>query len=279
MFKEDRTIRAASYTRNRRDGIIPQLIKNRLMQIEHIHLVRTGSTNSYLRSMLDEGYHSDGLTVVCTDEQYAGRGQKGNSWESEPGKNLSFSFLLHPSFIPAAKQFILSQAMALSVTNVLNSLGHPGQEPFTVKWPNDIYHKDKKVCGTLIECDLRGKSIANCIIGTGLNVNQELFTSDAPNPVSLKQLFGKEFDRATLLEAIVNQFNALYELLENGEWDTIRSEYNTNLYRKEGFHNYTDAKGPFAARIAEIEESGHLILQDQNGRLRRYAFKEVNCIL
>jgi BirA family biotin operon repressor/biotin-[acetyl-CoA-carboxylase] ligase len=228
--------------------------------------------------MLDNGYAEKGLTVVSTDDQYAGRGQKGNTWESESGKNLSFSFLVHPSFMAAASQFILSQAMALSVLRVLNRLVRSGEESFTVKWPNDIYHDNRKICGTLIECDLQGKSISNCIIGTGLNVNQHVFTSDAPNPVSLLQLYGKEFNREELLCQIINQFTDLYNQLENGEWDTIRTEYAQNLYRKEGYHPYADASGTFNARIAGIEESGHLLLQDRNDHIRRYEFKEVRYI-
>ena len=246
------------------------------MQIEHIHLDRTDSTNNHLRRMLDEGYRSKGLTVVSTDDQYAGRGQQGNSWESEPGKNLSFSFLVHPAFVPASAQFILSQTMALSILRVLKAADRCGDGRFTVKWPNDIYSGDLKIGGTLIECDLQGKSISNCIIGNGLNVNQEVFYSDAPNPVSLKQLFGTDFNREQLLESIINDFASRYEQMESSEWTQTRREYTDNLYRREGYHPYADASGQFMARIVEIEESGHLILQDENSHMRRYAFKEVS---
>ncbi len=246
-----------------------------MIKVRHIHLERTDSTNNELRRMLKEGYDEEGLTVVSTDDQYAGRGQKGNSWESEPGKNLSFSFLVHPRFMTASRQFIISQAMALAVLRVLNRMVGKGEETFTVKWPNDIYNGDRKVCGTLIECDLLGKYVNNCIIGTGLNVNQLVFTSDAPNPVSLRQLLGKELDREQLLKNIIHQFTELYRILESGNWNDIRKEYADCLYRKEGLHPYTDTTGSFRARIAGIEESGHLLLQDDNGRLRRYEFKEV----
>lgn len=225
--------------------------------------------------MLDEGYHSNGLTVVSTDDQYAGRGQQGNSWESEPSKNLSFSFLVHPEFIPASSQFILSQAMSLAMLGAMKTIDGLGDGGFSVKWPNDIYSGDLKLGGTLIECDLQGKSISNCIIGTGLNVNQEKFHSDAPNPVSLRQLFGKDFNRDQLLESITNEFATRYEQLESREWTQTRKEYADHLYRREGYHPYADTSGHFMARIVEIEESGHLILQDERGHLRRYAFKEV----
>ena len=168
--------------------------------IRWIHLPKVGSTNSYLRQMADDD--TSDITVAYTDDQYAGRGQKGNSWECEPGKNLSFSILLHPLFVKPAEQFIISQAMALAVVNVLNGLDDTGKKLFTVKWPNDIYYDDWKISGTLIECDLQGKHIANCIIGTGLNVNQQEFLSDAPNPTSLIRIFGHEFSREQLLHSI-----------------------------------------------------------------------------
>ena len=248
------------------------------MNIHQIYVERVDSTNSYLRRQIESGFKSDGMVVVYTDDQYAGRGQKGNSWESEPYQNLSFSILIHPTFIVASRQFILSEAMALSIVRVLNRLCVSSQEQFTVKWPNDIYFNDQKVCGTLIECNLQGKLISDCIIGTGLNVNQQVFVSDAPNPVSLYQIFGREFDRMELLDSILKEFEKIYLQLASGDSSFIRKEYASNLYRKEGYHAYRDVSGAFVARIAQIEESGHLILEDQNGRHRRYAFKEVQFV-
>lgn len=248
------------------------------MNINYLFLERTDSTNSHLRRMLGDGYRSDGLTVAVADDQYAGRGQQGNSWESEPGQNLSFSYLFHPTMVAPAKQFILSQAMAVAIVRELNRTGADEGKTFTVKWPNDIYHQDRKVGGTLIECDLQGKTISNCIIGTGLNVNQQTFHSDAPNPVSLCQIFGRKFQRKPLLNAITAQFVSIYEELASESWSALRDEYESLLYRREGFHPYADPSGPFMARIASIEESGHLILEDSSSQTRRYAFKEVRTI-
>ena len=153
-----------------------------------IHLNETHSTNSYLRELIMREKEQPEGTVVITDYQTAGRGQKGNSWESERGKNLTFSILLHPNHIPPGKQFILSQLISIAIVGVLKEY----DRHFTIKWPNDIYWKEKKIAGMLIEVDLTGSSLSNAIIGIGININQRHFKSDAPNPVSLTQITGKE---------------------------------------------------------------------------------------
>lgn len=265
-------------------------------QILRINLPRVDSTNNFVRDMLSFGDPLEGMTVVVAEEQTAGRGQTGNHWESEPGQNLTFSLLCHPAFVLASEQFILSQCIALAVwqavSEALNS--HKTYRPYktyksykpyetydpyeshvTIKWPNDIYVDDRKICGTLIECDLQGKSISNCVIGTGLNVNQMLFLSDAPNPVSLKQLTGQEHDREALLQSIINHFQSYYEKVRSGQSDDIRREYMQHLYRREGFHPYADVRGEFLAEIAGIEPTGHILLRFENGNTCRYEFKEV----
>ena len=216
------------------------------------------------------------LTLVDTDCQTAGRGQQGNSWESEAGCNLSFSLVCHPNFLAASAQFVLSQAIALAVRDALAEEARGGDgAAFTVKWPNDIYYGDCKISGTLIECDLQGKGIMNCIIGTGVNVNQTRFRSDAPNPVSLSQITGRVHDREALLCAIVQRFNELYQRIRQGEAEEVRRLYAERLYRREGLYRYADAKGEFSARIAAVEPTGHLVLQLENNETRRYEFKEI----
>lgn len=216
-----------------------------------------------------------GFTVVVTEEQTAGRGQQGNSWEAERGKNILFSLLCHPDFVRASKQFLLSQCMALAIRNALAV----HVEGVMVKWPNDIYVGDKKISGTLIECDLMGKSIANCIIGTGVNINQEVFVSDAPNPTSLKLLTGREYDKEEVLADIIRRFAELYDRLVQGEEEAIRKEYMQCLYRKEGMHEYEDVRGRFMAEIAGVEPTGHLLLKFEKGNTVRYEFKEVKFVL
>ncbi len=247
--------------------------------ISRINLPTVDSTNLFVREMLKEegtgqvmsAASLPGFTLVVADDQTRGRGQQGNSWETEKGKNLTFSLLCHPSFVKASRQFVLSQCMAVAVREALSAyVGH-----VEVKWPNDIYVGDDKISGTLIECDLQGKSISNCIIGVGINVNQTLFRSDAPNPTSLKLLTGNEQDREEVLASVLNHFQQFYALLKEGKDAEVKQLYMKHLYRREGFHRYSDVRGEFWAAIEDVEPTGHLLLRFENGQVVRYEFKEV----
>ena len=186
-----------------------------------IHLNETHSTNSYLRELIMREKEQPEGTVVITDYQTAGRGQKGNSWESERGKNLTFSILLHPNHIPPGKQFILSQLISIAIVGVLKEY----DRHFTIKWPNDIYWKEKKIAGMLIEVDLTGSSLSNAIIGIGININQRHFKSDAPNPVSLTQITGKEHNLSELLEKILDSIVDEYNKYTPDNEEEIRQKY------------------------------------------------------
>lgn len=239
----------------------------------HLHLDTTDSTNSHLRRMLDEGASLPDMTIVSATEQTAGRGQKGNSWESEPGKNILFSLLIHPSEMPAIAQFSLSQTIALAIADTLSN----HTDGISIKWPNDIYWHNKKISGTLIECDLVGKYIHNCIIGCGININQTEFLSDAPNPVSLRMITGQIYDTDTIMNEVTDAFQ---HLRHSATHDDIRAQYMQKLYRNDGqLHPYEDTNGPFLARIHGIEPTGHLLLQTADGEVRRYEFKEVKAVI
>lgn len=240
---------------------------------QRIHLPSVASTNSEARRRLDQGEELPELTLIDTDDQTAGRGQVGNKWESEAGQNLSFSLVCHPHWLSAARQFALSQAIALAVCDALSALGLGHR--VSVKWPNDIYIDDSKVSGTLIECDLSGKTISNCIVGTGVNVNQTIFRSDAPNPISLRQALGRTFDREALLSDIVSRFSAFYQQLRSEGHQALHTLYMSRLYRRTGLHLYADAEGTFKASLHAVEPTGHLLLRTDDGTLRRYEFKEV----
>ena len=203
-----------------------------------IYIPQTTSTNVSLADICSKG-EADNLTSVYSSFQTDGRGQRGNKWESEDGKNLLFSFV----------------------------------------WPNDIYWMDKKICGTLIENDLSGMNIERSISGTGVNLNQKIFRSGAPNPVSLSQITGKEYDIETVLYKIMDYVNGYYGMFCNGESETIRKKYFDAIYRKDGFHTYKDDNGTFEAMIEEIEKDGRFILKDKEGNVRKYLFKEVSYII
>ena len=236
-----------------------------------IHLSSVDSTNSYL--MAYKPREGETMTVVYADEQTAGRGQGSNHWESEPGKNLTFSVLVHPTMVPVMRQFLLSEAGALALWDVLGQ--YLGADDVKMKWPNDIYWKDKKISGTLIETRLGGGHVKDCVYGIGIDVNQEKFVSDAPNPVSMKQILDHDVDLKELLNKIIDSFKKYYAAIENGEYAAISDLYHSGLYRAHGIHRYKDKDGEFEAAIVEVEDSGNLILRDREGCIRSYAFKEV----
>ncbi len=234
-----------------------------------IYLPETNSTNNLLREMARQERLPEGF-LVYSDFQTAGKGQPGNSWESENGKNLLFSILLFPENIQINKQFILSQLTCLAIKKVLDQY----TDGISIKWSNDIYWNEKKICGILIENSLIRDKIGQCIIGIGLNINQVIFTSNAPNPVSLKQITGKEMDREKILSDIHKELINLYK---NLDFNKIQKEYHQNLYRHDAFYPYTDAttKEDFLARIEKVEPDGKLILITENGERKEYYFKEV----
>lgn len=232
------------------------------MEWKIVHIGETDSTNHWLKE------HGEGEMVVVADYQTAGRGCGTNTWESERGKNLLFSALIHPNQIPASHQFHISMAVSVAISEALEQ--YIGD--VSIKWPNDIYWRNGKICGILIEQTLKGTLIKESIIGVGLNVNQRIFRSDAPNPVSLWQITAQETDRDALLRDILSRLRQLLA-------EDVRSRYMARLYRRSGFHPYTDAGGAFMARIADVRADGRLVLADDEGRERIYAFKEVQFII
>lgn len=241
---------------------------------EPIYLDETVSTNSFLKELCDRQKQKD-FTCVYTAFQSAGRGQRGNSWESERGKNLLFSFVVYPDFLEASRQFLLSQVTALGLRDMLSEY----TEDITIKWPNDIYWKDKKICGTLIENDLTGIRTGRSISGTGINLNQEKFLSNAPNPVSLKQITGNDYDPKKILEQTMEHITGYFDKLKAGRTERISTEYMRNLYRGNGLFPYRDGTGTFLAHITDVEPEGRLVLTDEDGNIRKFMFKEVEYIL
>lgn len=237
-----------------------------------------GSTNTYLRE-LKGGDPAYDYEVAVADFQTAGRGQKGNTWESEQGKNLLFSILAHPRNIKVRDQFYLSEAIALAVSDaVIAVIGPEFAGGVSVKWSNDVYWKDFKMAGILIENTLQGDRILDTVAGVGLDVNQEVFLSDAPNPISLKNITGRVFDRDALLTDIVDRFIGYMERAEQDRADVDRM-YRERLYRREGYHPFRDAAGEFEACIEGIRPDGCLMLLTSGGEHRVYEFKQVQFIL
>lgn len=244
--------------------------------IHRIHLAQTLSTNTYARQQPQH----EGILLVSTDYQTAGRGQRGNVWEAECGANLLFSLAIAPHGTQASQQFILSELISVALCEVLGSY----VDDIRIKWPNDIYHRDHKLCGILIEHDIEGSTIARSIIGVGLNVNQCRFTSDTPNPISLCQILGHDIDRERLLTEVCQAFTALYSNMlsapDTTRWcHTLHARYTTLLYRFGTPALYADARGPFRATLRDVAPDGRLLLEDEDAHLRSYLFKEVTYII
>lgn len=237
-----------------------------------IWLKLTDSTNDEARRRLDA---LDNLSVLAAETQTAGRGQGDHTWTSAPGQNLTFTLVLKfPPCAPIATSEILqiTQAVTGGIRRYLLSKGVESR----IKWPNDIYVGKRKICGILIENTLSGSHIKDCIIGIGLNVNQTVFLSDAPNPTSMALESGHEWEREDVLQSVLTHFGTM---LNNWDAEAIRTSYRQQLYRREGSHPYRDTNGPFEATLLQVEDDGHLLLRDTTGQVRRYAFKEIIFIL
>ena len=191
--------------------------------------------------------------------------------------------MLYPGFLEARRQFLLSQLTALAVGEELAQRA----EGICIKWPNDIYWHEKKICGLLIEHELAGTHIARSIAGIGVNINQEVFRGDAPNPVSLKLITGREYDREDILRGIIARVQDYYTALQRdtqgnaleGAAADIARKYDRVLFRRTGLHPYEDARGHFNARLLRVEGDGRMVVQDETGEERSYLFKEVQYLL
>lgn len=235
------------------------------------HIDITSSTNDLAR---EPQYHH--MDVIWAEHQTSGRGQRGHSWHSTEGENITFSVVLTPSFLPIIEQFRLSEIVALALVDTLAYYGIECR----IKWTNDIYAKDNKIAGVLIEHSLSGESIARTIVGIGLNINQREFPADIPNPTSMALERGTIFNREEVLTHFVSALNNLYTALENGDKEAIEERYIATMYHLLEEHTYAYPTGEhFRATIRGVRPSGHLILQHTDGTIGEYAFKEVEFVL
>lgn len=243
------------------------------MSFPIIYLNETDSTSNYLKDLISKTTVEEG-TIVCSEAQTSGRGQRGNSWESEKGKNLLFSTVLYPLFINTYEQFIISQIVSLAVKECLDEY----TENISIKWPNDIYWQEKKICGILIENTILGDSINQSVIGIGVNINQTRF-ADSPNPVSLKQITEADHTPYYLMNKIHATIFKYYRNIREGNAKEISEKYKASLFRAEGFYLYNDGTSDFEARIKDVKQTGILVLETREGIERKFTFKEVRYIL
>lgn len=252
--------------------------------INYIRLEETDSTNNYIASQVDS---LPDATVVYACRQTAGRGQRGNSWESEPGKNITMSILLkNPDILPS-HQFEISEACALAVANALEK----HTRGISIKWPNDIYYNDSKICGILIEHSLCSGKIGHTIAGIGLNVNQREFISDAPNPISLANIIGNEMPLEPIIKDIANSFISICQSMSE-DAENIHKHFLKRLYRNKGKYPYRTnidtisidgsetlpAGTIFKAEIVDVEPNGTIMLKTMTA-IHAFAFKEIFFVL
>lgn len=253
------------------------------------------STN--LQAAREAGTSDEG-TVWIADFQTSGRGQRGNRWESKEGENLTFTILFLPEFLHPGKQFLLSQICSVGIIRYLSDKGLPAK----IKWPNDIYVGDKKICGMLIENSISGDKLSVSIAGIGFNLNQTIFASDAPNPTSLllectsrqNGATCTKFSRRGELAGLLGYIFTAYDELKEGFEKELDAEYNRNLYRLGEFHKFIeicqDAPADIpvekisggteiTAKITGTDSSGCAILEHADGTIRHYPFKGIRYVI
>lgn len=230
---------------------------NNPLQFHHIHFPEIDSTNAYLKQ------HKSTLpipTIITAGFQTSGRGQQSNTWHSEPNQNLLCSILLSPDFLKIPDQFILSQAVALSVIDTLTDL--LPNHPFQIKWPNDIYINHKKIAGILIETYTGQTTLQHTIIGIGLNINQTSFPSYLPNPTSLASLTFHPFDLSHCQLSLQNHLSSRYLQIQSPNLrPSIQQQYLQLLYQRDIPAPYIIKGSRTTATIKSVSPIGELLIE------------------
>ena len=248
-----------------------------------IWLDEVDSTNDEARRRIDA---CDNLSVVAALSQSAGRGQRGNSWSSEGGKNLLFSIVLKfdgtlTGKFRAYDQSAISEMTSLCIVDFLSTYGIKAQ----IKWPNDIYVGDRKICGILIENSLQDRWLSSSIIGIGLNINQKEFDDSLPNPTSMILETGatKDFDIKRCILRFNEIFNRYHERYLNisGGFQALRKLYLAQMWRKDLLSKFIDnsSGATFKGTITGLSDIGHLMIENEKGELKEFAFKEITYII
>ena len=218
-------------------------------------LKQVDSTNTFLKNLLSNSKPVPEGTVIMAEDQFAGRGQHQNVWHAEPGKNLTFSMLLYPTFLAATAQFDLTRVISLGVYDALAPLL---RDRLCIKWPNDIYYGNKKLSGMLIENSLQGSNIKSSVIGIGVNINQEHFGDNASRATSVKQILQRDYDLKNILFDICRHVEAWYLKLKAGKTDLIRAAYKQKLYLLNETHNFVSNNEVFSGTITGVTDAGLL---------------------
>jgi BirA family biotin operon repressor/biotin-[acetyl-CoA-carboxylase] ligase len=240
------------------------------MKFVHQHLEEVHSTNEILWELSEKVQLSD-FHTISADFQTQGKGQDQNSWESEAGMNLIVSFVVFPDFLAASSAFQISRWVSLSILNYLSS---KGLKNTSIKWPNDIYVDDEKIAGILIQNGIQGQYLSKSMIGIGLNLNQEIFTSDAPNPISLKNILKNDFDVLEELSNLIEKLYQCYHLLYKNPQKLVRN-YHSNMYQLNSWENYQTNRGVEKGKIVGVDEFGRLSVEFENNQISSFDLKEI----
>jgi BirA family transcriptional regulator, biotin operon repressor / biotin---[acetyl-CoA-carboxylase] ligase len=242
-----------------------------------IRFERLDSTNKKARELQREKDLPEGSIVIC-NEQFAGRGYGSNTWESSAGMNVTATWILKPVFLKADKQFALTKAVSLAVKETVNHF-YKGNLPVTIKWPNDIYVSDRKIAGILVENNIMGTEIRDCFAGIGLNINQIIFYSDAPNPVSLKMLTRSDFETEACLNVLSENLQKYYYQLREHGPDALNDEYENSLYRLGELSEFTSMGKNFQGKILGTDSYGRLEIRLKTGEKKVFDFKEISFVI
>jgi BirA family biotin operon repressor/biotin-[acetyl-CoA-carboxylase] ligase len=239
-----------------------------------IELDSIDSTNNYAKELLSNSRPIEGTTITAKD-QFAGRGQMGNTWQSTAGKNLTISVILYPDFLEADKQFFLNMAVALAIKDFCESTLN---DEIKIKWPNDIYFHDKKLGGVLIENTIQGNKISSSVIGIGININQEEFDPGLPNPTSFIQIRNSPSDISNLIEELCSYLEKYYLQLRQLHFNFLDKGYTEALYRYQQTHEFKKGDTVFKGEINGVTKDGKLIIHS-NGKELKFGFKEVEYVI
>jgi BirA family biotin operon repressor/biotin-[acetyl-CoA-carboxylase] ligase len=222
---------------------------NQLIELESVD-----STNNYAMGLVHEGLASDGL-ICLARHQWAGKGQRGKIWQSEPGQNLIMSLIIEPQPLDLSQQFLLSAAVSLAILDLV--LTFSGNK-WTIKWPNDIFWNDRKAAGILIESVIHGKNWPFAVIGIGMNLNQVSFPPEIPNAISLKQITGDNYEPAPFARLLVPIIqNRITQLKKNS--DSTLSDFNQSLYKRNQIIALKKDHELFVTPLQRVDSRGALI--------------------
>lgn len=237
-----------------------------------IKLNATDSTNAYLKKLVNEE-SLENYSVVAALKQTSGRGQMGTVWESELGKNLTFSVLIRCENFKIVDQFYLSMAVSLGVLKAINDYVN---NMLYVKWPNDILAEKDKISGILIENILQGSFIKYSVVGIGLNVNQKQFSSDVKNVTSLKKLTGAVFNKDEVLKKVVDSIKKYVQLIDQKDFDSLKKLYINELFKYNTPAMFEDKSGiKFLGKIVDVSEDGRLVVELEDEKTRKFNLKEI----